>query len=312
MSWGCARLRSTNYTPTATTDRLPTAKPTTRQGRPGSRRHGGHSLLQVRTARIFFILPRRRVCGTFLREPSPGRGLGRFSLCTLLSGPPTLASSACVRARAQPGTRRPRIRHQPTAPPLPCVVVADLILVLDECTPFNVDKEYTAQSTRRSHRWAIRSLDEFVRGDDGTQALYGIIQGGTYPDLRMESIEFTNRQPFFGTAIGGSLGADKGMMHDVVATTAKHCRTDRPIHLLGIGGVTDIFHGVRYGIDTFDCVHPTRLGRHGGALVMAHYWEQVRCFCGCVELCSVGLQLWEVRGQRVWRGGCTLTNAHAL
>lgn len=176
---------------------------------------------------------------------------------------------------------------------------ADLIVVLDECTPFHVDKDYTASSMRRSHRWGIRSLNEFIRGDDGSQALYGIIQGGVYEDLRKESANFVMSTPFFGTAIGGSLGSVKAMMHDIVSYTSSEClapcvlglqlhafcflpdclragliKSERPVHLLGIGGVQDIFHGVRCGIDTFDCVHPTRLGRHGGALVMAHYWEE--------------------------------------
>ena len=110
--------------------------------------------------------------------------------------------------------------------------------------------------------------------NSGKQALYGIIQGGVYPDLRDESADFINQNDFFGTAIGGSLGADKQSMHDIVAYTRSKVREDRPIHLLGIGGVRDIFHGVRCGIDTFDCVHPTRLGRHGGALVLATHWDE--------------------------------------
>lgn len=144
---------------------------------------------------------------------------------------------------------------------------ADLIVVLDECTPYHVDKNYTAESMHMSHRWARRSLAEFKRGDDGTQSLYGIIQGGVYPDLRKEGCEFVNSQPFFGHAVGGSLGASKEQMHDVVGITTENLRRDRPIHLLGIGGISDIFSGVEQGIDTFDCVHPTRLARHGGALV---------------------------------------------
>jgi tRNA-guanine transglycosylase len=151
---------------------------------------------------------------------------------------------------------------------------ADLIVVLDECTPFNVDKEYTADSMHRSHRWALRSLEEFQRIDDGKQALYGIIQGGVYEDLRQESVDFVNAQNFFGIAIGGSLGATKRDMHEIVAYTRARVRDDRPVHLLGIGGIRDIFHGVRLGIDTFDCVHPSRLGRHGGALVMASHWGE--------------------------------------
>jgi len=144
---------------------------------------------------------------------------------------------------------------------------ADLIVVLDECTPFHVDKIYTQKSMEMSHRWAARSLAEFKRGDTGVQQLYGIIQGGVYPDLRKDSCDFVNSQEFFGHAIGGSLGADKSQMHDVIAIATEHLCDNRPIHLLGIGGISDIFAGVAQGIDTFDCVHPTRIARHGSALV---------------------------------------------
>ena len=152
---------------------------------------------------------------------------------------------------------------------------ADLVVVFDECTPFNVDKNYTADSMRRSHRWALRSLEEFKRTNTHSQALYGIIQGGTHLDLRDESTAFVNEHDFFASAIGGSLGDSKRTMHEIVTYTRARLRDDRPVHLLGIGGVVDIFHGVRQGIDTFDCVSPTRLGRHGGALVMAAHWEEV-------------------------------------
>ena len=144
---------------------------------------------------------------------------------------------------------------------------ADLIVVLDECTPYHIDKKYTADSMERSHRWAVRSLNAFLEHDNGTQKLYGIVQGGVYPDLRKASAEFVNSQPFFGHAVGGSLGADKSQMYEVVALTMEQLSKDRPVHLLGIGGISDIFQGVLHGIDTFDCVHPTRIARHGGALV---------------------------------------------
>ncbi len=150
---------------------------------------------------------------------------------------------------------------------------ADLIVVLDECTPFHVDKAYTEKSLHMTHRWGVRSLEEFKRSADGRQALYGIIQGGVYQDLRRIAAEFVNSQPFFGHAVGGSLGADKDQMHDVVALTMSLLDPSRPVHLLGIGGVSDIFNGVVHGIDTFDCVHPTRLARHGGALVPADFWN---------------------------------------
>ncbi|MDR0418064.1 MAG: tRNA guanosine(34) transglycosylase Tgt [Puniceicoccales bacterium] len=144
---------------------------------------------------------------------------------------------------------------------------ADLILVLDECTPFHSSKSYTEDAMERSHRWSLRSFQQFSQSNNHLQALYGIIQGGIYEDLRVRSGNFVAEQEFFGQAIGGSLGGDKAQMHDVVALTCQYIRTDRPTHLLGIGGISDIWNGVANGIDTFDCVHPTRLARHGGALV---------------------------------------------
>jgi queuine tRNA-ribosyltransferase len=144
---------------------------------------------------------------------------------------------------------------------------ADLIVVLDECTPFNVDKTYTANSMHMSHRWALRSLEEFKKENNHAQALYGIIQGGIYEDLRKESADFVNSNEFFAHAVGGCLGSSKDQMHDIVGATMSMLSPKRPVHLLGIGGISDIFNGVNHGIDTFDCVHPTRLARHGGALV---------------------------------------------
>ncbi len=144
---------------------------------------------------------------------------------------------------------------------------ADLILVLDECTPFHAGRDETARSMERTHRWEERSLAEFGRGDDGRQALYGIVQGGVFEDLREESAAFVNARPFFGQAVGGSLGSDKDQMRRVVGFSRRHLREDRPAHLLGIGGLSDLWEGAAQGMDTFDCVHPTRLARHGGALV---------------------------------------------
>lgn len=150
---------------------------------------------------------------------------------------------------------------------------ADCVVAFDECTPYHVDKNYTAQSLELSHRWGIRCLEEFARHNDGRQALYGVIQGGVYKDLRACAANFVNERPFFGHAVGGSLGADKQQMYDVVGFTTEHLEPTRPIHLLGIGGVRDIFVGINYGIDTFDCVHPTRLARHGGALIRSAQGE---------------------------------------
>jgi queuine tRNA-ribosyltransferase len=156
---------------------------------------------------------------------------------------------------------------------------ADLILVLDECTPFHVDRDYTARSLELTHRWALRGLEAFERTGDiasaGPQALYGIVQGGIYPELRRIGADFLNAQPFFGHAVGGSLGGTKGQMREVVGEATRHLDRARPIHLLGIGGIADIFAGVAQGIDTFDCVAPTRVARHGGALVPATPGERI-------------------------------------
>ena len=144
---------------------------------------------------------------------------------------------------------------------------ADLIVAFDECTPYHVSKTYTADAMRRSLRWATRCLKAFDTQRAPQQGLYAVIQGGIYPDLRQESVDFANAHPFFGHAIGGSLGANTTEMDTVVQMTAEQLSPQRPIHLLGIGHVRDIQAYARHGIDTFDCVHPTRIARHGGALV---------------------------------------------
>ncbi|MDR0755764.1 MAG: tRNA guanosine(34) transglycosylase Tgt [Puniceicoccales bacterium] len=144
---------------------------------------------------------------------------------------------------------------------------ADFILPLDECTPFHMQREQTALSMEHSHRWEMRSLQQFSRTYEDRQRMYGIVQGGVYEDLRATSVDFVNGQPFFGQAIGGSLGGSREQMYDVVRMTMRRLAQDRPTHLLGIGGLRDILVGVESGIDTFDCVHPTRIARHGCALV---------------------------------------------
>jgi queuine tRNA-ribosyltransferase len=147
---------------------------------------------------------------------------------------------------------------------------SDIALVFDECTPFNVEREYTARSTERSHRWLDRCLSWHAENGAADQLVYGIVQGGFYEDLRRESTEQIAARACDGIAIGGSLGEHKEQMYEVVgwATDTLDKAGDlRPRHLLGIGEVDDLIIGVEMGIDTFDCVMPTRLGRHGVALV---------------------------------------------
>jgi queuine tRNA-ribosyltransferase len=147
---------------------------------------------------------------------------------------------------------------------------SDIALVFDECTPFHVDRDYIARSMQRTHRWLERCLDWHKRQGPNGQAVYGIVQGGTEHDLRLESTAVVAASSSAGIAIGGSLGQDKAQMYEVVDwSTAELARLapERPRHLLGIGEIDDLIAGVASGIDTFDCAMPTRLARHGMALV---------------------------------------------
>lgn len=147
---------------------------------------------------------------------------------------------------------------------------SDLALVFDECTPFNVDREYTARSTERTHRWLERCLTWHEQHGPADQLVYGIVQGGVHRELRVESTEHVAASRAPGVAIGGSLGEDKPQMNEVVAWTTAALDAHaphKPRHLLGIGDVDDLITGVGLGIDTFDCAMPTRLGRHGVALI---------------------------------------------
>jgi queuine tRNA-ribosyltransferase len=152
---------------------------------------------------------------------------------------------------------------------------SDLALVFDECTPFHADRDYTARSTERTHRWLRRCLDWHRRSGPEGQLVYGIVQGGVYEDLRAESAQAVADSEADGIAIGGSLGAEKADMYGVVDWTTARLPENRPRHLLGIGEIDDLIRGVELGIDTFDCAMPTRLGRHGMALVPdpEHRWR---------------------------------------
>lgn len=150
---------------------------------------------------------------------------------------------------------------------------ADIILCFDELPPLRAGYDYTATSMERTHRWAQRCLTyhqrcrEMERGNAPRQGLFGIVHGGIYPDLRRQSAEYISSLPFDGVCIGGSLGSHKAQMYEVVDMTVPHLLEHWPRHLLGVGDVDDLFEGVARGIDMFDCVLPTRLGRHGGALI---------------------------------------------
>jgi queuine tRNA-ribosyltransferase len=143
---------------------------------------------------------------------------------------------------------------------------SDIALAFDECTPYHADYEYTARSMERTHRWLGRCLDWHRQEGPERQAVFGIVQGGTHPDLRREAAQQVSEAAVDGIAIGGTLGRDKAEMHEVLAITAPLLPEAAPKHLLGIGEVDDLLGGISLGLDVFDCVVPTRLARHGVAL----------------------------------------------
>ena len=143
---------------------------------------------------------------------------------------------------------------------------SDIALAFDECTPYHADRDYTARSTERTHRWLDRCLEWHEREGPAAQAVFGIVQGGVYEDLRRQSAEFVSAAAVDGVAIGGTLGRDKKEMRSVVGMTAQRLPDQAPRHLLGIGEPDDLVHGIGIGMDLFDCAVPTRLARHGMAL----------------------------------------------
>ncbi|MCX8178795.1 MAG: tRNA guanosine(34) transglycosylase Tgt [Candidatus Aenigmarchaeota archaeon] len=141
------------------------------------------------------------------------------------------------------------------------ILGSDIMLSFDECTSPLSSYNYNKIAMMRTHKWAERCLD--ARKTD--QALYGIIQGGIFKDLREQSAKFICSLGFDGIAIGGSFG--KNEMYNVLDWLSKIIPKEKPVHLLGIGTVEDFFNSVEKGIDSFDCVTPTRLARVGFAFI---------------------------------------------
>ena len=149
---------------------------------------------------------------------------------------------------------------------------ADVILAFDECTSPLHDEAYTRASMHRTHRWATRCLRAFAAEPalhGYPQALYGVVQGGAFEALRCESADVIGGMPFDGMAIGGNLGRSHADMHRVLGWTMPALPERLPRHLLGIGDVPGILSAVVRGVDTFDCVAPTRNARTGTVLVRA-------------------------------------------
>ena len=141
---------------------------------------------------------------------------------------------------------------------------ADIIMVLDECTPYPSDHAYNVRALARTHAWAARCRAAHSRSD---QALFAIVQGGTHADLRRESARVLTALDFPGYAIGGlSVGEPKALMHAMLEETVPLLPAGRPRYLMGVGSPEDLWEGVARGIDMFDCVLPTRLARNGALL----------------------------------------------
>jgi len=168
---------------------------------------------------------------------------------------------------------------------------SDIHMVLDECTPFPSGPRDCETSMELSLRWAVRSKDAF-RAAPG-RALFGIVQGGVYPDLRKRSAEALKAIGFHGYAVGGlAVGEGQARMFDVLDAIVPHLPADRPRYLMGVGKPDDLIGAVMRGIDMFDCVLPTRSGRTGQAFTRrgpvnlrnARHAEDARPLderCGC-------------------------------
>jgi queuine tRNA-ribosyltransferase len=139
---------------------------------------------------------------------------------------------------------------------------ADIIMAFDECPPGAVAQDYAKKSLDMTNRWLETCFEHHARPND--QALFPIVQGSIYEDLRTQSVEFVSQMPAHGFAIGGvSVGETKMQMNQVVSFTAPLLPEDKPRYLMGVGTPEDLLEGIKHGIDMFDCVMPTRVARHG-------------------------------------------------
>jgi len=142
---------------------------------------------------------------------------------------------------------------------------ADIIMSFDECAPYPCTYQYMKNSVERTLRWAERGLNAHQRRED--QALFGIVQGGDFEDLRRMCAETLAAMPFDGYSIGGtSVGEDKETMKRMIDYSIPYLPIDKPRYLMGVGSYDSILEGVLRGVDMFDCVLPTRIARHGALM----------------------------------------------
>ena len=143
---------------------------------------------------------------------------------------------------------------------------ADIQMQLDECPPYPCTREEAASAVELSLRWAERAQEAFAKRAAPGQALFGIVQGGIHPDLRARSAKALVEMDLPGYAVGGlAVGEGASLMLETLATTTPHLPDDKPRYLMGVGTPLDIIEAVARGVDMFDCVMPTRSGRHGQA-----------------------------------------------
>ena len=141
---------------------------------------------------------------------------------------------------------------------------ADIIMSFDECIGYPKPKEYVKASTERTIRWAKRGLEAHTRED---QALFGIVQGGAFTDLREHCAKELAAMDFPGYSIGGtSIGEPKEVCYKMIEDAVRYLPKDKPRYLMGVGSIDYILKGIANGVDMFDCVLPTRLARHGALL----------------------------------------------
>lgn len=149
---------------------------------------------------------------------------------------------------------------------------ADVIMAFDECPPYPAQRQEVEKAVERTYQWLKRCINAHARPEE--QALFGIVQGGIYLDLRRSAAEALVSLDLPGYAIGGvSVGEPAGLIQQIVEETAPFLPVNKPRYLMGIGTYREMVVAVAAGVDLFDCVIPTRLGRHGSALVQGERWN---------------------------------------
>ncbi len=149
---------------------------------------------------------------------------------------------------------------------------ADVIMAFDECPPGQSNENVVKEATDRTYRWLKRCVNAHSRTDK--QALFGIVQGGTYPNLRKAAVQDLMELDLPGYAIGGvSVGEAPELINSIVAQTAPLLPAEKPRYLMGVGTYGEMAKAIASGVDMFDCVLPTRVGRHGAALIQGERWN---------------------------------------